>query len=150
MGLDPRIWGKHAWFFFHSITLNYPTNPSETDKNDTRNFFMLVGKILPCEACRINYYKHLDVYPITDEVLKTKENLVKWLINIHNEVNNMSSSKQLSYDDFLEHYKKIYYEPQKNKNDNYNKYLIIILVAIIVVAVIYKYRNNLPFLTYLR
>ena len=30
--MDPLIWGPHAWFFLHSITLVYPDNPSEQEK----------------------------------------------------------------------------------------------------------------------
>ena len=27
-----KIWGPDAWLFLHTITFNYPENPSEQDK----------------------------------------------------------------------------------------------------------------------
>ena len=35
---------------------------------------------------------------------KLKQNLVKWLINIHNEVNIINGKKQLSYEEVVRHY----------------------------------------------
>ena len=30
--MNPKFWGPHAWIFLHSITLNYPKEPSDEDK----------------------------------------------------------------------------------------------------------------------
>jgi len=32
------IWGPHAWIFLHSISLEYPDNPTNIDKNNMKNF----------------------------------------------------------------------------------------------------------------
>ena len=31
---NPEIWGPGAWLFLHTITLNYPTNPTFEDKEN--------------------------------------------------------------------------------------------------------------------
>ena len=37
--MNPKIWGPHAWIFLHSITLNYPENPTpELKKNNIKDF----------------------------------------------------------------------------------------------------------------
>ena len=30
--MDPSFWGKAAWQYFHTLTFNYPTNPTKDDK----------------------------------------------------------------------------------------------------------------------
>ena len=57
--MNPKIWGKHAWIFLHSITLAYPNCPTDEEKNNTKNFFISLENILPCYECRRNYKKHL-------------------------------------------------------------------------------------------
>ena len=37
--MDPKIWGPPGWLFLHTITFNYPTNPTEEDKKYYKNFF---------------------------------------------------------------------------------------------------------------
>ena len=83
---NSNIWGPSAWRFLHTITFNYPINPTNEQKEIYRNFFKNLGLVLPCGICEYNYNIHLVKYPI-ENYLKTKEDLVKWLINIHNEVN---------------------------------------------------------------
>ena len=70
--MDPEIWGPHAWIFLHSITLNYPNNPTMYDKQHYKNFFINLHHILPCEWCSKNYIHHLQKYPI-DNYLNTKK-----------------------------------------------------------------------------
>ena len=36
--MDANIWGSHAWLFLHTVTLNYPENPNEFDKNTIKIF----------------------------------------------------------------------------------------------------------------
>ena len=44
--MDPKIWGPPGWFFIHSVTLVYPDNPTETEKNNFKRFFLNLGKSL--------------------------------------------------------------------------------------------------------
>lgn len=80
--IDPKLWGKPGWIFLHSITLGYPINPTEEEKNNYKLFFNSIGNILPCSTCRNNYLNSLNKYKLTDEVLITRDTLVNWLINI--------------------------------------------------------------------
>lgn len=127
--MRPDIWGPHAWIFLHSVTLEYPNNPTIKDKQNMTNFIFALGTVLPCEKCRINFRSHLEKYPLTDEVLSCKENLVNWLIDIHNCVNDTKKTKKLSYQEgvskILEHY--------ENKGINYVYILTIILFILLII-----------------
>ena len=78
--MDPEIWGPHAWIFLHSITLNYPNNPTMYDKQHYKTFFTSLQNILPCDWCSRNYKLHLKKFPI-DKYLNCKKD--KAIITMH-------------------------------------------------------------------
>jgi hypothetical protein len=101
MGLGPDIWGPHGWKFFHFVALGYSNNPSNEDKQNYKNFFTMIPKILPCSICSNHYIKNLKKHPITDEVLSNRANLLNWTIDMHNEVNISNNKKPISYENGL-------------------------------------------------
>ncbi|QKF93773.1 ERV/ALR sulfhydryl oxidase [Fadolivirus algeromassiliense] len=128
--MKPDIWGPHAWIFLHSITLEYPDNPSDIDKSNMSNFIRTVGEVLPCQKCRENFKKHIDEHPLTDTVLLSKKNLVKWLIDVHNSVNLMNNKKTVSYEDALRNMLNMYDGTQKNWM------FIYISIALVIISVL--------------
>jgi hypothetical protein len=84
--MDPAIWGPHMWYVLHLITMTYPKEPSEYMKRAYHDFFYNLKDVLPCEICKAHYSKFIKEYPLTPH-LDTRENVVKWLIQIHNFVN---------------------------------------------------------------
>ena len=131
--MNNNIWGPKAWFFLHTITFNYPDNPSNNDKKNYKNFFESLQFTLPCKVCKEHYINHIKDYPI-DNYLDTKENLVKWLIIIHNEVNKILNKPILNYTEIIEYYNNIY----NNSSNIYNIiYIILTIIVIIVVLFIY-------------
>lgn len=100
--MNPVIWGPSGWKFLHIITMCYPDNPNLDDKNNMYNFFYSVKDVLPCQKCKDNFNEHLRIHPLNDKVLSSKEELVKWLIDIHNIVNKQNNKKELSYEKAIE------------------------------------------------
>ena len=126
--MKPDVWGPHAWIFLHSITLEYPDNPTNEDKLNVMNFFNSVGSVLPCQKCRVNFNLHLKKNPLTEKVIESKTNLVKWMIDIHNCVNVINNKNEVSYEESLKEILKLY--KYNNKN------LIIISTMIILIVVV--------------
>ncbi len=126
--MKPEIWGPHAWFLLHSISLEYPDNPTNEDKQNMTTFIESFGKVLPCEKCRVNFKSHLDKYPLNNN---SKVDLVKWVIDIHNSVNHMNNKQELSYEECIEHFEKIYDDKPNNSIVLY----VCILVLIIIIGV---------------
>ena len=71
----PSEWGKHAWPYLHTVTFNYPLEPTYIDKIRYKNFFHSL--ILPCDICDISYNFILKQFTIdeylNDESTDTKE-----------------------------------------------------------------------------
>jgi hypothetical protein len=93
-----NIWGNHAWKFMHYVTLGYPENPTEEHKNNYKNFFISLKYVLPCSICAKHYEENLQKLPLTDEILSSKNKLIKWCIDLHNIVNKMLNKNILSYE----------------------------------------------------
>ena len=149
--MDPDIWGPHAWMFLHSVTLAYPENPTDIDKTNFEMFFNSLQPVIPCKKCSDNYKIHIEQDPISNH-LNNKENLVKWLINLHNKVNRLNGKKDYTYEEAINHYKSLYSLSKNdllsddtiiNKTDNnYLLYMFIILIILLVGYYSYKYYKN--------
>jgi len=131
--MNPLFWGPHAWIFLHSITMNYPTNPNDNDKQRYHKFFTDLQYILPCEKCAYNYSRHIKDFPI-DQALKSRETMIQWLINIHNEVNKELNKPLYTYDQVIDEYK---YKMSRMGVDDTLVYKIIIIGLLIFIG--YKY-----------
>lgn len=84
--MNKNIWGKYFWKTIHITALSYPSNPTLEEKATYKSFYYILGDILPCKKCSINYKRHLEEIPIF-QYLESKQELFKWTIMLHNIVN---------------------------------------------------------------
>lgn len=137
----PEIWGQYAWNFIHLVTLDYPDNPTDIDKQNYYEFFNTLQNVLPCAKCRNNLSHHLKKYPLTDQVLSSRSNLVKWAIDLHNVVNYYTGKPMLNYIEAMNEINKLVH-PEK-KFFSKPLYLFLLLIAIIILCyLIYYYIFN--------
>lgn len=137
----PKIWGESGWDFIHFITLGYPENPTEEDKEKYYKFFNCLKYVLPCLKCRYNMEQHLKKHPLTNDVLSSRDNLVKWGIEFHNIVNFYTGKPLLSYQEAIDSInKKIYAKIKQNSRILYC--LLLIMIIILVVCFIYYLVKN--------
>ena len=134
--MNPKFWGPHGWIFLHSVTMNYPKEPTNEDKTLYRNFFSSLKRVLPCEKCAYHYSQYLRKYPI-EEVLDDKEDFVKWLIHIHNEVNVMLNKPIKSQEEVIQEYK-------KELNEITGSYISVknFIIAIFIISFMYLLLTN--------
>lgn len=138
--INPKVWGKHGWVFLHLVSLSYPEKPSNKEKKNFKQFFELLQDILPCEVCQDNYKDHLNKYPLSDNVFQSKENLVNWLIDIHNCVNKMNNSKIYNYDEATQILKQIQQENLQQCNPTIKtqqNYFLLVIIAICIIIIYY-------------
>jgi len=105
---NPSIWGPKGWFFLDTIILSYPINPDDTHKLKFRDFFNNIGNMLPCDGCRENYKSHINLNPLKDEHLMSRDTFIKWWIDIHNSTRKSMNKEQLTPVKFLDYYCKCY------------------------------------------
>jgi hypothetical protein len=105
--MNQNIWGPHLWFSLHTISFNYPLEPSIKDKEYYLNFFLNMQEVIPCSVCKKNYKRHLKEHPIKD-YLDNRKSLVYWVIDMHNMVNAEIGKKILSYNVVIKKYENVY------------------------------------------
>jgi len=104
-GMLTTVWGPSLWHSLHTISFNYPVNPSETDKTNYMDFILGLQYVLPCGKCRDNLCKNLKQCPLTRDVMKSRNTFSKYLYRLHERINTMLGKKSgLSYLDVKERY----------------------------------------------
>jgi hypothetical protein len=133
--MNPNFWGPPAWTFLHSITFNYPENPTDKDKTNIYDYFTSLSEVLPCESCKQHYKRHLTELPLTPKVLSSRENLTKWLVNIHNEVNKLTGKPIVPYKDVVDMY-------TTTNRVNYTKHLLILMTLVLIILLYIKLKAS--------
>jgi hypothetical protein len=133
--INPSLWGPHCWKFMHYLTMSYPDEPTQMDKDKIKRFFLAIGDIIPCENCRVHFALNLKNSPLTDKVLESRYNLINWLKDIHNEVNSRNGKKTYTYDDIINEYS------NKNNGGDYSVEIVTVILLMLIVVILLIYIN---------
>jgi len=104
-GMLTMIWGPSMWHFLHTMSFNYPVNPTPKEKEAYRNFVIHLQYILPCGKCRKNFVTNLKKLPVKMEHMKSRDTFSLYIYKLHELVNRMLNKKSgLSYEEVRERY----------------------------------------------
>ena len=104
-GMLTAVWGPSLWHFLHTMSFNYPINPTKQDKINYRNFILNLQNILPCKHCRENLKRNFKVHKLNMCVMKNRHTFSKYIYKLHEIINKMLNKKSgLSYCDVRERY----------------------------------------------
>lgn len=89
-GFLTSVWGPMLWSLLHIVSLNFPLEPTDIDRDHYYDFIMSLIHVLPCGACRKNMKKNLKNVKLTKKgSLKNRESFTLWMFRFHKEVNTM-------------------------------------------------------------
>ena len=104
-GMLTSVWGPSLWHYLHTMSFNYPVEPTDADKKYYKQFVMSLKHVLPCKYCRMNLRGNLKAVPLTDTVLKNRANFSRWMYDLHEHINTMLKKKSgLSFEEVRERY----------------------------------------------
>lgn len=104
-GMLTTVWGPSLWHYLHTMSFNYPNQPSAQDKRQYRDFIIGLRNVLPCKHCRTNLKKNFKVLPLRLSNMVNRETFSRYIYNLHELVNKMLGKKSgLSYCDVRERY----------------------------------------------
>ena len=106
MKLPPSVWGPLFWHTIHIVALGYPNNPTYAQKRAAKEFYESLSQLIPCPVCREHYKKHLEKTPISP-YLDRRDDLFKWTVQLHNEVNAILGKSRMIESEVLYYYKRI-------------------------------------------
>ena len=104
-GMLTSVWGPAAWHLLHTISFNYPINPTEENKKQYKEFVESLKNVLPCKYCRMNLENNLRAHPIKPCHMKNRDTFSRYIYNLHEIINKMlGKTSRLSYCDVRERY----------------------------------------------
>jgi hypothetical protein len=104
-GMLTSVWGPAQWHFLHTMSFNYPVNPTAEDKKHYRDYILNLRYVLPCKYCRINLANNLKKKPLKMCHMASRETFSRYIYELHETINRMLNKKSnLSYCDVRERY----------------------------------------------
>ena len=104
-GMLTSVWGPSAWHLLHTMSFNYPVEPTQEQKHHYRNFVLNLKNVLPCKYCRMNLKTNLKELPLTMECMKNRDTFSRYIYNLHELINRKLNKKSnLKYCDVRERY----------------------------------------------
>lgn len=104
-GMLTSVWGPSLWHVLHTISFNYPINPTKEDKNNYRSFIQSLQYVLPCLYCRKNFIHNLRQLPLRCKVFDSRESFSKYIYALHEHINTMLGKKSnLTYNNVRNRY----------------------------------------------
>lgn len=104
-GMLTSVWGPSLWHYLHTMSFNYPVNPTSHNKKHYMNFVKSLVYVLPCKYCRVNLKKNFKSIPLRLKDMKNRNSFSRYIYNLHEHVNKMLGKKSnLSYNDVRERY----------------------------------------------
>jgi len=104
-GMLTAVWGPSLWHSLHTISFNYPNNPTKFQKKKYKNWIKQLKYILPCKYCRINLVQNFKKLPLMDKHMKNRYTFSKYIYDLHELINKMLGKKSgLTYCDVKERY----------------------------------------------
>lgn len=98
-GMMTSIWGPTLWHSLHTISFNYPVDPTTAQKKDYYNFFLSLENVLPCGKCRTNFKQNIIDVPFSMDVMETRYTFSKYIYDLHEHINKMLHKKSgLTYE----------------------------------------------------
>ena len=104
-GMLTTVWGPGMWHSLHTMSFNYPVNPTCDDKRHYRNFIVNLQYVLPCGKCRKNLVKNFKRLPLKWKDMESRDTFSRYVYKLHELINKMlHKNSGLSYEDVRERY----------------------------------------------
>jgi hypothetical protein len=104
-GMLTTVWGPSFWHVLHTMSFNYPVNPTKEDKVNYKAFILNLQNVLPCKYCRQNLTKNFKIVPLLAKHLESRDAFSRYVYALHECVNKMlKKTSNLSYCDVRERY----------------------------------------------
>jgi hypothetical protein len=104
-GMLTSVWGPSTWHMLHTMSFNYPTEPTAAQKRHYMSFVKMLVHVLPCGACRKNLKANLKALPLTMAEMESRDTFSRYVYRLHEHVNTMLGKKSgLTYEEVRNRY----------------------------------------------
>lgn len=104
-GMLTSVWGPGMWHYLHTMSFNYPVNPTKQEKMHYFSFMWSLRYVLPCGKCRANLRENYKKLPLTMKHMKNRASFSRYVFDLHELINIMLHKKSgLTYETVRERY----------------------------------------------
>jgi len=104
-GMLTTVWGPSLWHYLHTMSFNYPVQPTAEQKKQYREFILSLVHVLPCKYCRMNLVKNFKALPLKHADMESRDTFSRYVYKLHELINTMLGKKSgLTYCDVRERY----------------------------------------------
>jgi len=107
MPYSPARWGPPAWDFLYCMAFSYPKKPTSQDKKNMIQFLKNFSNVLPCNVCKNHFRASIRKNPL-NKAVASKTILVKWVMNVKNEISKKNGVPTSKLDNYTALCKKYY------------------------------------------
>jgi len=117
-GMLTTVWGPGMWHSLHTISFNYPVNPTCDEKRRYQQFILNLEYVLPCGKCRKNLKNNFKKLPLKWTDMKSRSTFSLYIYRLHELINKMLHKRSgLSYQDVRERYEHFRSRCTKSANE---------------------------------
>jgi hypothetical protein len=121
-GMVTKIWGPAMWHYLHTMSFNYPVEPTDEDKKWYRTFMESLTHVLPCKYCRQNLAKNYLKLPLTEDVFTSRHTFSLYVFELHELINTMlGKDSGLTFEEVRERYEHFRSRCNKHKSKSRRK-----------------------------
>lgn len=91
-GHGRAFWGPRLWYILHKISYKYPEKASLAEQQFYFSYYNLTRFMIPCPYCSIHYKNAMDI-KFLHKNLNTRNEVIDWFRNLHNDVNLTKSGR---------------------------------------------------------
>lgn len=104
-GMLTSVWGPGMWHYLHTMSFNYPVNPTKQEKMHYFSFMWSLRYVLPCGKCRANLRENYKKLPLTMKHMKNRASFSRYVFDLHELINTMlHKTSGLTYETVRERY----------------------------------------------
>ena len=104
-GMLTSVWGPGMWHYLHTMSFNYPVNPTKQEKMHYFSFMWSLRYVLPCGKCRANLRENYKKLPLTMKHMKNRASFSRYVFDLHELINTMlQKTSGLTYEVVRERY----------------------------------------------
>jgi FAD-linked sulfhydryl oxidase len=143
IGMSPSVWGPLFWTTMHIVSLGFPTNPTDDEKEAASAFFSSLQFMIPCPICKEHYASFLKGMPIATQ---SRDTLINWVFDLHNKVNQQLGKPAISFEQYISNMSTLAQKKSVNlfkDDDNIKPFLGGIAVSVATIAAIWYFYPKL-------
>jgi FAD-linked sulfhydryl oxidase len=139
--MDPEVWGPHYWMFLHTVAANYPIKPTALERKVHYRLIHNFHEFLPHRRIAAEFVDLLKANPVTP-YLDTRDDFVRWMHHLHNEINRKLDKPKLSLENHKREFNHMYSSAaEKHKRFLTNSFWVVWVTFLIMIGLlIYMYQ----------